>query len=234
MWGMTNLPTQKAPGRLRNRPLKDYSGERFGRLTAVSLVERELEQNNHLWRFLCDCGTVKDLRIKAVRSGNTSSCGCLAKETITARNSTHGLSQANRREYRSWKDMRGRCHNPNDSDFANYGERGIVIAPEWDDFAQFLADMGKRPDGMTLDRIDVNGDYTPANCRWASSQVQANNKRNNHSIEWDEQTQTLQAWCDQYQIDPSKARYRLSRGWPLERVFSAGDFRIDGSKDRHG
>lgn len=213
------------PGRQRNRPLKDYTGQRFGRLVGVALVEREAVQNNHLWRFLCDCGNEKDVRIKSARSGHTSSCGCIHREILRGRNETHGLSRAQPSEYRSWKDMRARCSNPNDSDYANYGGRGIKVCERWGDFAAFYADMGNRPAGHTIDRIDNSGNYEPGNCRWAEAKTQANNKRSNKVITIGGVAKTLQAWCDQFGIEHSKVRYRLSRGWPLEAAFSPEDYR---------
>lgn len=215
---------------MRNRKLKDYTGERFGRLTVTRLVERDRKWNDHLLEVVCDCGVVTRKRVKAMRGGHTSSCGCLASEITAARNSTHGLSRSNRREYRSWKDMRARCNNPNDSDFGAYGGRGITICPEWADFKQFLADMGERPDGHTLDRIDVNGNYEPQNCRWASNKAQANNKRTNHLIEIDGESRTLQSWCDTYGIEPSKVRYRLRAGMTPIEALTSGDLRIDRRK----
>lgn len=216
---------------MRNRTVKDHTGRRFGRLVVLAMVERgERPENNHLLRLRCDCGRVVDRRIKLVRSGKTSSCGCFAREVITARNSTHGLSRSKRREYRSWKDMRARCSNPNDADYADYGGRGIAVCERWSDFALFYADMGDRPDATTLDRIDVNGPYEPGNCRWASAKAQANNKRSNRLITIGGDTKTLQQWCDQFGIEPSVVRYRLRAGYSPEAAFSRKDMRIDGNE----
>lgn len=210
---------------MRNRKLKDYTGERFGRLTVLRLIDRDRKWNDHVLEVQCDCGVVTRKRIKSMRGGHTSSCGCLASEVLVKRNATHGLSKANRREYRSWKDMRARCNNPNNSDYADYGGRGIAVCGRWDDFAAFLEDMGDRPMGATLDRIDVNGNYEPNNCRWASHKQQANNKRSNHLIEIDGESRTLQAWCDHYGIEPSKVRYRLSVGLSPKEALTSGDLR---------
>lgn len=222
---MAYIETKKVLGRIRNRPLKDYAGMRFGRLTALRLVSRDVKWNDHVWAFRCDCGNEKNLRIKSVRTGHTSSCGCLFSETMAARNETHGLSRTYKREYRSWKDMRARCRNPNDSDFSDYGGRGIAVCSRWDDFAAFFSDMGERPEGMTIDRVDVNGDYEPGNCRWATAKTQANNKRSNHIIEFDGESRTLQQWCADFGLEPSKVRWRLKQGWPLDQVFSREDHR---------
>lgn len=222
---MTKINTEMMPGRKRNRPIKDYTGIRFGRLTATCLVQRDPKGADHVWRFHCDCGMEKIANIRNVRSGRTTSCGCAFIEMVVARNTTHGLSKAHRREYRSWKDMRARCSNPNDSDYPDYGARGIRVCDRWSDFAVFLADMGHRPAGHTLDRIDVNGGYEPGNCRWADHKVQANNKRSNMRLTINGVTKTLQGWSDHHGVGRSTVRWRLSQGWPLERVFSQDDYR---------
>lgn len=217
---------------MRNRALKNYTGQRFGKLVAVKLIERGPKpENNHKWQFQCDCGRVAVLRIKNVRA-KTRSCGCLQRASVVARNSTHGKSSEFRREYRTWKDMRARCRNPNNSDYTNYGGRGISICERWDDFALFVADMGPRPDRHTLDRIDVNGNYEPGNCRWAPDKVQANNKRTNRLITLNGETRTLQSWCDQFGIEPSKVRYRLRAGYSPVEAFSREDRRIDRRQSR--
>ena len=231
-----HIKAEKPEGRVRNRPLKDYAGQRWGRLTAVALIARDTSsENNHVWRFSCDCGGVKDAKIKLVRSGRTTSCGCVARETLAARNTSHGMTKTHSAEYRSWKDMRSRCNNSGDSDYADYGGRGITITPRWDDFETFAADMGRRPRGCTLDRIDVNGGYSPGNCRWADATVQANNKRSNRVIEHDGRAQTLQQWCREFGVEISKVRYRLSRGLPLPDALKPGDLRrLENSSDRDG
>jgi hypothetical protein len=223
---MPHLVTEKLPGRQRNRRLKDYAGQRFGMLVALALVEREPKENNHLWRFRCDCGNEKDCRIKVVRSGHATSCGCRLSAMVSERNATHGLSRKHPREYRTWKDMRGRCNTPGNTDFPDYGGRGIKVCDQWSEFAVFLSDMGERPSGKTIDRIDVNGDYEPGNCRWADGHVQANNRRSNHNITIGGVTRTLQQWCDLHGVEPSKARWRISQGWAQDRIFSKDDFRV--------
>lgn len=220
---MNIVRTEKAVGRARNRALKDYTGLRINKLEVLSLYERDPKWNNHKWLCRCDCGSTKPIGIKNVISGKTASCGCIKREDVAERNTTHGMSHLN--GYRSWKDMRSRCNNPGDSDFKDYGGRGIVVCSRWDDFSLFIADLGDRPKGFTLDRIDVNGNYEPSNCRWADGKTQANNKRVNRIIEWNGRSQTLQQWCEETGIDHSKAGYRLRQGWPMEKVFSHEDFR---------
>lgn len=222
---MTWITTSKPEGRERNRPLKDYAGYKFGRLTAMSLVERDSAWNNHKWLFLCECGTEKVAGIKQVRSGKTKSCGCALRDALVGRNKTHGLSSDHPREYRIWKGMRDRCRRASSKSYKNYGGRGISVCPEWEDFAVFMKDMGPCPDGESIDRIDVNAGYSARNCMWQTDKGQANNRRTNHAITFLGETKTLQQWCEHFGIEPSKVRYRIKQGWPLERVFSSEDGR---------
>lgn len=200
------------------RKLKDYAGRKFGRLTGLDRVGATKCE------FLCECGSRVALAIKDVVSGHTSSCGCIRRDILLQRNQTHGLSR-HRGTYRTWKDMRARCSNPNDSDYRNYGARGIVVCPRWNDFAAFFADMGERPSGLTLDRIDTNGNYEPANCRWATPQTQANNKRSNHTVVLNGGAKTLQQHADKVGIDPSRVRYRLNVGYTVNEAFKLEDLR---------
>lgn len=224
---MKVIKLEKLNNRKRNRPLKDYSGQVFGRLTAVELVRRDESSNNrHVWRFKCECGTIKDIIIQTVRNGTTQSCGCIAREVLIKRNTVHGLSKSNKEEYRSWKDMRARCSNPKNKDYKDYGERGITICDRWNDFSLFLYDMGKKQSQQqTLDRIDVNGNYEPSNCRWADAETQANNKRNNRKLEHNGETKTLSQISRDNNIERNVVSYRLSVGMSIEEAIKNIDFR---------
>ncbi len=158
---------------------RNLSGMRFGRLLALTPNGRD-SARNILWLARCDCGSETTARATVLLSGHTRSCGCLQADVTAKRNSdsaTHG--QAGKTgAWRSWSAMRTRCLNPNSDAFDRYGGAGITICERWHSFANFFADMGARPHGLTLERKDNAKGYDPDNCRWATRAEQNRNKRN--------------------------------------------------------
>jgi hypothetical protein len=160
---------------------------------------------------------VKDVRADHLRNGSVKSCGCLARELTSARNKAsakHGRTGRSDPTYSSWQSMKTRCTNPRSEQYPTYGGRGIRVTPAWLDFSAFIADMGERPPGTTLDRWpNVNGDYEPGNCRWATMREQENNKRNNVLVTHEGRTQTVAEWAREKGLVYQTLRARLRGGW---------------------
>jgi len=187
----------------------DVSGQRFGRLVA--------DRREHgKWVCLCDCGSTKAVTYGALRAGLVRSCGCLYRETRRRCSATHGAYR--RPEYSVWCNIKSRCNNPNFTDYANYGGRGISVDPAWESsFEKFLSDMGPRPGaGYQIDRINNDGNYEPGNCRWVTCAVNTRNKRTNHIISFEGRTQCITDWAKEYGISHVCLRGRLRDGLPID------------------
>ena len=153
--------------------MKDLTNIKFGRLTVVGFAE--IRNHRAHWNVLCECGTRKTVAGNELTSGKTISCGCRKQETRDQ--TVHGYEGSP--TYAVWSNMLQRCTNPKNKDFRHYGARGIAVCDSWQTFANFLADMGEKPNGLTIDREDNDGNYEPANCRWATRSQQMQNTRRN-------------------------------------------------------
>lgn len=195
----------------------NYTGTKFGRLTitaeaATSGQMRKVEAT-------CECGKRAIFFLKNLKNGHTQSCGCRHIEIMTRHgNSTRSITSP---EYVCWASMRSRCSNENNLAFPNYGGRGISVCSQWDkDFSVFLRDMGPRTKGTSIDRIDVNGDYEPGNCRWATKKMQVNNTRVNVFLEHDGRRMTMAQWAEHLDTSVKRIAYRVEHGWPIHMILS--------------
>ena len=195
------------------KPLNNLQGFRFGSLTVLQLGKKQRPTNGAWWLCLCDCGIQKNIPATDMVQGKINSCGCEHAERIGRAGITHGKSKS--RTYKLWMAMRNRCDRINQ----DYSCRGIVYDERWKSFENFLEDMGEAPEGLSLDRIDCNGNYHKANCRWATRVEQANNTRANVFIEWDGKRQTRSQWEKELGMRPTTLRSRIKAGWPMERAM---------------
>jgi len=190
-------------------------GTRYGSLVVLGKAESYRKPNGNTegcsW-CECDCGNVVAVRNYHLKSGNSKTCGC-------SRLKADGFSGDP--IYSIWAGMIQRCENPNTLSFHNYGGRGISVCRRWkESVAAFAQDMGPRPDGYTLDRVDNDGDYTPDNCRWASLQEQQRNKRTNRVIEFNGEKKLLVEWASEKGISVKALWFRLYDGWSVERALT--------------
>lgn len=193
-----------------DRLKEDLTGKRFGRLLVISYVGRVGKAPS--WACRCSCGAAKVIPGGNLRSGRVMSCGCFHADEMTARQTTHGMR--NTPEYKAWCNIKARCSNPKTAQFDRYGGRGIAVCAEWEtSFEQFYADMGPRPStGHSIDRKDVNANYSPENCRWATRREQMANTSRNKFVEVNGIPMIQAEAARQLGITVSGLRYRMRQG----------------------
>ena len=197
----------------------DLTGQRFGRLTVIKRVANPYEKGAK-WRCQCDCGNVTCVRSQSLRHGDTRSCGCLSREVSRIKAYKHG--ESNNRLHKAWYNMIERCEKPHHPAYSHYGGRGITVCQEWHDFSVFKVwALGNGyTESLTIDRIDTNGNYEPANCRWADRACQSQNRRPKQPIEYDGISMSVAQWGRTVGLSPNTLRYRLQHGWTTEEALT--------------
>lgn len=199
----------------RSHPRKiDLSGQQFSKLTVIRQSGNR-KSGESIWECRCECGNTAHVTSSKLRKGHTNSCGC-------NRGELHGHNFKNSPEYRAWNGMKRRCYWKKHKDYSRYGGRGIVVCERWmNSFTTFLEDMGLRPSSKhSLDRIDVNGNYEPSNCRWATDVEQSNNRHSNVVIEFNGESKTATEWARHLGMPDDVIAKRIRRGWSIERALT--------------
>jgi len=191
-------------------------GTEFGRLTVTATYKVE----GRWWaESVCSCGGATKARLSHLQKGATRSCGCLRRELASFHMLKHGATHT--REYETWQRMKDRCYNKNSPDYRLYGAKGIRVDDTWvNSFETFFADMGVRPDGLSIERRDSSADYCVSNCFWADAKTQANNTSRNVRITYEGVTRTLIQWAELLGMKRETIRYRHRQGWPLSDVLN--------------
>lgn len=198
----------------------NLTGRVFGRLT---VIRREGSiHGGRSWLCQCECGNRKIVRSYCLSKGETKSCGCLERESVSLRSTTHGYAlQGNKsRTYKIWIGMRSRCNSPGNPGFKNYGGRGITCDSRWNSFVEFLKDMGEAPLGLSIERKDNELGYSRENCCWATRKQQARNTRKNHFIEFQGKRLCMGEWAEITGLTKGRIYSRLARGWPVGRTLT--------------
>ena len=193
----------------------------FGRLRLIEdkgMVRRPNRLNVRMGEVECFCGNIFTTRITGLKSGKVRSCGCILRNKNRERFTIHNMS--NSPEYCSWECMKGRCMNPHNKFYHNYGAKGITVCDEWMKFENFYRDMGPKPSNKhSIDRIDTTGNYCKENCRWTTREVQDRNKRNSIYISYNGETFILMDLAKKVGMHQQTLKARIQRGLPVEEAI---------------
>ena len=196
-------------------------GDKYNRLTAIKFSHRN-KWYEQFWLFKCDCGNEKNINVSNVRNETTMSCGCLGKERrmkAIKNRKTHRMS--NTKIYTTWERMKARCLNKNYHNYKDYGGRGITVCDEWMEFENFYKDMGNKPEGKSIDRINNDGNYCKENCKWSTPKEQNNNSRNNHLLTYKGKTLTISQWAEKTGIKYGTLKSRInSYNWSIKKALT--------------
>ena len=194
---------------------KNLSGQRFGNLQIIKLVGTEKDKGA-IWFCKCDCGKTTKVVAKNLKSNHTKSCGCLRRISTVKKNTKHNESGS--RLYGIWLGMKKRCTNKNEKSYIDYGGRGITVCDEWRQYTTFRgwALSNGYKDDLTIERIDVNGNYEPKNCTWIPNSEQPKNQRNSKKMEVDGIVKTIKEWAILYNVKYTTLYSRIKKGWKPE------------------
>ena len=191
-------------------------------INGLKIIERNgsSESGDAMWDYRCHCGEIKTAAASSLKNGGTRSCGCMKNRFISKANSTHGRSLT--ALYSIWKTMRYRCQNPNNPKYERYGKRGIKVCDEWQDYPTFLKWSIKNgyEEGLTIDRIDNDGNYEPDNCRWVNNYIQQKNRSNNKWISFSGYNYILSDWSRMTGLNHKTISHRLNNGWSVEKALT--------------
>lgn len=196
---------------------KEIIGNIYGRLMPI-LECGKTSSGQYRYLSVCECGTSKVITGSLMSQGVVLSCGCLKRERMISRNTKHNGCGTS--TYETWQGMKSRCTNQNQSAYANYGARGITFDSAWDEFAAFVADMGERPNGCTLERIDNDKGYSKENCKWATNAEQSRNTRQNVNLTFNGKTQCMTDWAKELAIPYPTIQDRVRKGWSVEKTLA--------------
>jgi hypothetical protein len=196
----------------------DIAGRRFGRLVAIEATRERFGNYSVGWLCKCDCGNEKVIGCGRLTLGRTRSCGCLRRDIITTHGATRDRGQTT--EYTIWRGIKQRCLSPNYATYSDYGARGITICERWLSFENFVADMGSRPHGHSVERVDNEKSYSPDNCIWKLSSLQAQNRRSNRTITFNGETLCIAEWSRRTGIPGYCIIARLKRHWSHEKALT--------------
>lgn len=209
--------------------LMDFTGQKIGRLT---VIERDVDRvapngrRRTAWICQCECGKIISVRGESLSKTNhqTQSCGCLSSDLSRESHTRHGKSKS--KLYAVWNGIKARCYNPNNTAYKNYGARGISVCDEWrehyEEFEAWALSSGYSS-GLSIDRIDVNGNYSPDNCRWADASLQASNRRSNRIIRYNGEEHTLTQWAQILNLPPKTLFSRVYAGHSIEEILSTNN-----------
>ena len=202
------------------KKIADYTGKKYGYLTVLEFVKRENKKT--YWKCKCDCGKEIIIPITYLTSGSTKSCGCYRKK-VCKNNAkiTHNMSKS--RLYRIWIEIKRRCYNKNRNSYKYYGYRGIKVCDEWkNDFINFYnwAINNGYKENLTIDRINVNGNYEPSNCKWSTVKEQNNNMRTNHYLYYNNKKYTMSQFAEAYNIPYYIIKNRIRSCWDIDRILN--------------